>query len=512
MVLSTRDLTVMLMAAVTAALVGGVAGHFQAGWLPLALLTAVVAVVSAYVAKVPVNALLTRIRGIISEAAAGSNAPDGELEPLIKETLQGLRRKVAMLEALRDGITTPFFIVDGNSKLVIHMNKAMAQLTGNTPKEALNKMKGFQLLNYPDMASCEVCRPVSSIVIPQKTSWTGEVVLRSKAGNELTVLVHAFPILGDDGEVAQVPILLNDISEIRCGEQQINENYQTILRTTDAMAGNVDRLGDATHSLTGAVEQARYGAQRQQQSLDDASDSMRNLDEAINEVAGIAENASENAQSAKEFADSGQRIVDQVVEAIDLVHSRSNSVRDKLLSLDKQADDIGQVMNVISDIADQTNLLALNAAIEAARAGEAGRGFAVVADEVRKLAEKTMQATRQVGDVVSSIQAGSRTNVEEMDRAVEAVTRTTDLADKAGDALQKIVDIVDTTSDQVRLIAGSSKNQAESSDRVRQNMEEIASISHQTHEGMELSQSLATDIETLSREQLDLIQEMNRKE
>ena len=111
--------------------------------------------------------------------------------------------------------------------------------------------------------------------------------------------------------------------------------------------------------------------------------------------------------------------------------------------LGKQAQGIGQILNVISDIADQTNLLALNAAIEAARAGEAGRGFAVVADEVRKLAEKTMTATGEVGEAIRNIQVGTQKNMSNVEQSVQAVVSATALADKSGNALVDIVNLVE---------------------------------------------------------------------
>ena len=128
--------------------------------------------------------------------------------------------------------------------------------------------------------------------------------------------------------------------------------------------------------------------------------------------------------------------------------------------LGKQAQGIGQIITVIEDIADQTNLLALNAAIEAARAGEAGRGFAVVADEVRKLAEKTMSATREVVDFVGAIQDCAQKNVVATDSAVKLVEESTGLAGQSGEALHAIVGMVQRTADQVRAIATASEEQS----------------------------------------------------
>jgi len=158
-----------------------------------------------------------------------------------------------------------------------------------------------------------------------------------------------------------------------------------------------------------------------------------------------------------------------------------------MTQLGTQAEGIGQIMNVISDIADQTNLLALNAAIEAARAGDAGRGFAVVADEVRKLAEKTMAATKEVGDAISGIQNGARKNQENVERAVTTIEQATTLAGQSGESLQQIVSLVEISTDQVRSIATASEQQSAASEEINHSIEEINRISRETATAMNQS-------------------------
>jgi len=171
--------------------------------------------------------------------------------------------------------------------------------------------------------------------------------------------------------------------------------------------------------------------------------------------------------------------------------------------LGDQADSIGQVLTVISDIADQTNLLALNAAIEAARAGEAGRGFAVVADEVRKLAEKTMTATKEVGDRIHSIQSSANMNIEHVDKAVTAVQIATDKANSSGQALSTIVLLVDDTAGQVSGIATAADEQSAAMEQINRSVEEVTMIVGETTQGMEQAaeaiQELASQIGELRK-------------
>jgi methyl-accepting chemotaxis protein len=155
-------------------------------------------------------------------------------------------------------------------------------------------------------------------------------------------------------------------------------------------------------------------------------------------------------------------------------------------------------MGVIGDIADQTNLLALNAAIEAARAGDAGRGFAVVADEVRKLAEKTMGATKEVGQAIASIQSGTAANLAAMDGAVHAVEGSTGLAEQAGGALKEIVALVESTADRVRCIAAASEEQSAASEQINRAIERINRISEVTAESMTRSSQAIAGLSGLS--------------
>jgi len=163
-------------------------------------------------------------------------------------------------------------------------------------------------------------------------------------------------------------------------------------------------------------------------------------------------------------------------------------------------------MSVIRDIADQTNLLALNAAIEAARAGDAGRGFAVVADEVRKLAEKTMEATKRVGDAVDGIQKGTTSSKHSVEEAVSAIESATELANHSGQALSEIVGLVERASDQVRSIASASVQQSAASEEINRSIDEVNNISTQTAAGMHESAQVVIQLDEEARTLRELIE------
>ncbi|WP_243838515.1 methyl-accepting chemotaxis protein, partial [Nitratidesulfovibrio liaohensis] len=207
--------------------------------------------------------------------------------------------------------------------------------------------------------------------------------------------------------------------------------------------------------------------------------------------------------AARTRAAEGAGSVTRLVDAISAIRGRTEELESFMGDLGQRTDAVGNVLGVISDIADQTNLLALNAAIEAARAGDAGRGFAVVADEVRKLAEKTMQATHEVGGAIRAIQDGAARSIDGARQAGEAVRESVGLARESGDTLDRIVTIVTGTADRVGSIAAAAEQQSAASEQVGRAVDEVNQVAARTAEGMERAEAaisgLAAQAEELQR-------------
>lgn len=270
-------------------------------------------------------------------------------------------------------------------------------------------------------------------------------------------------------------------------------------------------LSSATEELLNRIDQSSQGAELQAARAAETASAMEQMTATVLDVARNASKASEIAHSAKARAQDGAHEVGQVIREIGELQKQSQELKSDMGVLGAKAQGIGTVLEVISDIADQTNLLALNAAIEAARAGEAGRGFAVVADEVRKLAEKTMTATKQVGEAITGIQGGTQKNMANAERAVGIIESVTTLAGRSGASLTEIVELVDLTSDQVRTIASASQQQSATSEQINRAIEEVSRISNATSEAMDFcsssvdmllaqAQSLNSLVETLLAE------------
>ncbi len=265
-----------------------------------------------------------------------------------------------------------------------------------------------------------------------------------------------------------------------------------------AVAGEVEKvvacLSTATDELSAQVEQSSKSAQQQLHRVSEQVAAIEEMSAGIASVARNAALASDSSGASRTRARDGADIVSQSSGALTQVRSDTHKLNELMVLLGKQAQAIGSVITVINDIADQTNLLALNAAIEAARAGEAGRGFAVVADEVRKLAEKTMTATREVDETVSGIQCGINQSVQAMEAALGNVAKASELAEASGAALSGIVSSADQTAGQLQDITRSAEEQSSTCSMMTAALDEINTIADETAKAMAQSQHAVMDL------------------
>ncbi len=283
-----------------------------------------------------------------------------------------------------------------------------------------------------------------------------------------------------------------------------------MLQAASKLEGVVEVISSAAEELSAQIEQSDRGAAEQSSRVNETAVSMEQMNASVLEVARNAGTTSEVSNNARKKAEEGAGIVRSVVAGIADVQKQSLELKADMGDLGNQADSIGQIMNVISDIADQTNLLALNAAIEAARAGEAGRGFAVVADEVRKLAENTMKATQEVGSAIRGIQNGATKNINNVERSVKSIEDATSMAHKSGEALMEIVKLVENASDQVRGIATAAEEQSAASEQVTHAVEQVRTISAETSQAMGEAARAVAELSTQAQVLRRLVEELKR--
>ncbi|WP_288229899.1 methyl-accepting chemotaxis protein [uncultured Desulfovibrio sp.] len=295
----------------------------------------------------------------------------------------------------------------------------------------------------------------------------------------------------------------NAMEEARRAQQQAEQAKRDgMISAAGQIEGVVDKLNVAINDIGAQVERSDEALSHAASRLAETATAMEEMNSSVLEVAKNAGLAADVSTSTRQKATDGAAVVSQSVAGIQEVQSQSLALKDDMVQLDEHAKAINQIMSVISDIADQTNLLALNAAIEAARAGEAGRGFAVVADEVRKLAEKTMTSTIEVSNAIKAIQASTDQSTQQVEQAVRNIAQATEFSNKSGESLQEILQMVEHTADEVRAIATASEEQSAASEEITRSIAEVNSITSSTSEAM---REAAKGLESLRRRSQDLI-------
>jgi methyl-accepting chemotaxis protein len=347
-------------------------------------------------------------------------------------------------------------IVEGDIRKLIELNNNKAKKAGEEATVIYDDAKltvgGFILVSLLAalalalMYTRSVTRPIGqSLAIAERI-----------AKNDLTEIIE---VQGHD-EVARL--------------MQALKAMQTGLRgTLSSISDSSNQLASTSEEMHAVTEDANTGMQRQNNEVEMAATAVNEMSAAVEEVARNASAASEAANRSNSAAVAGRARVDETVQAISLMVANVEDASHEVQGLAVMATDISKVLDVIRAIAEQTNLLALNAAIEAARAGEAGRGFAVVADEVRALAHRTQQSTREIEQMIDSIQKGTGA----------AVSATLDTAQGAGAALAEITESIDNITERNVLIATASEEQAQVAREVDRSLVSIRDLSNQASEG-----------------------------
>ena len=316
------------------------------------------------------------------------------------------------------------------------------------------------------------------------------------------------PLWDLDGTLIGCFTLHRDLTDIHAQQERIAALNERIYQSADEARDISGRQARAFEKLSGQLRTTGDMAEEQAQASLAAADGIRSMVEIMSEVAAGAGRAAGDSKSAEEEAGSGVEVVRETIACIARVAEQTAAVAEGMGELGAHAAGIGRILELITDVADQTNLLALNAAIEAARAGEAGRGFAVVADEVRKLAEKTMQATTDVAAAVRAIRQGVDAGSAATERAVELTRQTTQLADSSGERLNRILDVSRQVADTVAGIAKATEEQAAAGGRMLESIKSISGKARDTTDNMQASDGHVRDLSALSGELKKIIDGM----
>jgi methyl-accepting chemotaxis protein len=276
--------------------------------------------------------------------------------------------------------------------------------------------------------------------------------------------------------------------------QQVATTTSQLAQGTSQQAASAQEVNQAVEQLSQAIEQVAKGSQTQTRAAEEAGALGTKVAQAADQTASSAQSAAEGARKAAETAQNGAGMVQNTIDGMARIRTTVQAASDEVSKLGERSAEIGKIVAVIEDIAAQTNLLALNAAIEAARAGEQGRGFAVVADEVRQLAERVAKATKEIADLIGGVQTGVDASVKAMADGAKEMDGGAKVAAEAGTALEQILTAVADVNSQIEQIAGASGELKAASNEMESTLTNIRTVVEQNTAASEQMQASAGQV------------------
>lgn len=324
--------------------------------------------------------------------------------------------------------------------------------------------------------------------------------------------------LEDDGQSNQMAVLnlLDEMGDLADGDltvrAQVRENITGAI--ADSINYTIDNLRDLVTEITRASEQVNTATaqaqatsvsllsatEQQYKQITETTDAVTTMTRSILQVSSNASQASEVAQRSLLAASQGTRAVENTIQGMNSIREQIQETSKRIKRLGESSQEISEIVDLISDITEQTNILALNAAIQAASAGEAGRGFTVVAEEVQRLAERSSEATKQIGAIVKTIQTDTNSAVAAMEKSTEGVVEGAQLSDAAGRALAEIENVTNNLARLIESISSATEAQTQVASTVTKNMQHIQEITTQTTEGTKLTASSVGQLTTLAKD------------
>ncbi len=289
----------------------------------------------------------------------------------------------------------------------------------------------------------------------------------------------------------------------------INQTVNTLTEPLYKLTEVIQATATAATQISASTEEMASGSSEQSSYIGEVAASVEEMTRTIFSTTKNTTIAAESSKDSADKAKEGGKIVDEVVVGMNQISDVVEKSAEKIFILGENSDKIGEIIQVINDIADQTNLLALNAAIEAARAGEQGRGFAVVADEVRKLAERTTNATKEIASMIKQIQIDTADAVESMKIGTKNVDNGKLLVNKAGEVLKEIITSSDRVTDVIVQVAASSEEQSATSEEISKSIETINKVIKESTSGVHQIARAADDLNSLTENLQQLIVQFN---
>jgi len=430
-----------------------------------------------------------------------------------------------------DALPTPVMLINKEFSIQ-YMNKMGADLLGKTQQELI----GQKCYNNFKTGDCNTAKCSCAQAMNNGITKTEETVANPN-GKTLPIMYTGAPIKDKTGNIIGALEFVVDTTEVKNAQNYLarstsallvemnkfadgdltvevvpekenddigilfngfNKSVKNIKEIVENVTAAVQATASASNEISSSTEEMAAGAQEQSAQTTEVAGAVEEMTKTIIETTRNSGHASDAAKNAGLIAKEGGKVVGETIDGMNRIAEVVKKSADTVQVLGKRSDEIGEIVQVIDDIADQTNLLALNAAIEAARAGEQGRGFAVVADEVRKLAERTTKATKEIATMIRQIQKDTEGAVVSMQQGTEEVEKGKALAEKAGQSLEQIITGAQDVVDMSTQVAAASEEQSSAAEQISKNIESISSVTQQSAAGVQQIARAAEDLNRLT--------------
>ncbi len=454
------------------------------------------------------------------------------------KTFNIMMEKISTQVQYLNNVPNSIMVIDKEFNIQF-INKAGAEAIGKDQKQLI----GQKCYDQFKTEHCQTDKCASYKAMQSGNTNTEETVAHPQ-GIELPILYTGAAIKDNDSNIIGAMEVIASIKDIKENQNYLTRSTKNLLLAMDKFAegdlmvsvvpekqdDDIGRLfngfnksivkikdiinkviqvvkatASATNEISSSTEEMAAGAQEQSQQATEIASAVEQMTQTILETTRNANSAANSAKEAGSIANEGGKVVEETISGMNKIAEVVRKSAKTVKELGKGSDQIGEIVQVIDDIADQTNLLALNAAIEAARAGEQGRGFAVVADEVRKLAERTTKATKEIADMIKKIQKDTGEAVVSMNEGTEEVENGIQLADKAGQSLKDIITGSNKVVDVASQVAAASEEQSSASEQISKNIESIANVTNQSAAGIQQVARASEDLNKLTENLQKLI-------
>lgn len=456
----------------------------------------------------------------------------GDLTDMFNKMIDRIKDEISIAKSFQVGVNGAFFMAD-QSSTILAINEASCKIMSfnKTPEEIMGRLSVKDVFRKDDVTS---------------KAFKGEFLsghkdlLQDFNGAQIPVLIQSGPIYDSKKNMVAVFVFINDLRELEAKQREylkeqvapiaesltlvakgelkakvelqknsdLYELGQTVNRMIEDLNATmlgvneaVEATASAANEISSSTEELAAGTQEQSNQTHEVAGAVEQMSKNIIETSNGAITAAGKAKEASIKAQKGSIVVDDTVKGMNLIAEIVNNSAHTIQELGKSSDQIGEIVQVIDDIADQTNLLALNAAIEAARAGEQGRGFAVVADEVRKLAERTTKATKEIAEKIKRIQNDTKSAVISIKKGTDEVENGKELTHKLGEVFKEIADEIELITSISNQTVSANEEMSNGAEQISRSMDGISSVTQQSAAG---TQEIARAAEDLTRLTLKL--------